>query len=159
MSKIALLSKRAKVEKPVADVLSLRQRLPQISQLALSALLKISPRDRQIREATRYGPLHQVIEVPTTDDMFLKVEVQHPLAMLCVAVPKSAYMSEVFRSALAKYPCSQHQPWDMVVYNDEVTPGSPLAHYNARKSETFYWTCLQFGSHVLSNENAWQCQC
>ena len=64
MSKIALLgivcssggqmlSKRAKVEKPVADVLSLRQRLPQISQLALSALLKISPRDRQIREATR----------------------------------------------------------------------------------------------------------
>ena len=166
-----MLSKRAKVEKPVADVLSLRQRLPQISQLALSALLKISQeeglpshvhrrqlraaRDRLIREATRYGPLHQVIEVPTKDDMFLKVEVQHPLAMLCVAVPQSAYMSEVFRSALAKYPCSQHQPWDMVLYNDEVTPGNPLAHYNARKSETFYWTCLQFGSHVLCNESAW----
>ena len=167
-----MLNKKARVENPVvADVLSLKQRLPHISQFALCALLKISQeeglpphvhrkqiraaRDRQIREATRYGTLHQEIEVPTKDDKILKVEVQHPLAMLCVAVPKSAYMSQVFRAALAKYPCSPQQPWDLVLYNDEVTPGNPLAHYNARKSETFYWTCLQFGSHVLCNEDAW----
>ena len=38
-----------------------------------------------------------------------------------------------------------------------MSPGNQLAHRNARKSWAIYWSLLQFGLPVLSDEDGWFC--
>ena len=154
------------------DLLLIKQRLPHISHNALSTVLRIAKEeglpehahrhrlraaiDNMVRTLTLYGPIHQYIDVPLKGDRDpIKLEVQHPLAMLSFIAKNSPFLSGVIRDSLQMFPCTPDKKWDLVIYNDEVTPGNPLAHNNARKAELFYWSILQWGSHVLSNELAW----
>ena len=52
-------------------------------------------------------------------------------------------------------PPSLENPWHIVLYTDEVTPGNPLATMNNRKFHAVYWSFMEFGANALSREEAW----
>jgi len=153
-----------------AQLRDLRHKIPFVSQSALAAVLSL-PRDelpeavdrRLIREArddiaftnTPYGPVHQTIEIEMQDGKKRDVEVQHPAAMLYQLCLVSTCFSDLIIRTMHRYPCSVDKPWSVIIYSDQVSPGNQLLAVNTRKVWAFYWSILEFGLNVLSDEESW----
>ena len=150
----------------LARIASLRGRLPYISQQALANLLQIAQeeplpkaqrkdiraaRDDMVHRQTPYGPIHRVIDVGHGDNS-IKLEVQHPAAILYYACSTSASFANMVRRTSVKRPPTLAAPWTFILYADEISPGNQLAHQNDRKVWGVYWSVLEFGSAVLSHE-------
>ena len=152
----------------IAKLQSFRSRLPFVSQSALAQILQIAAkedlpgsctrkdvrraRDDKVTSLTPYGPLHQIITMKAKDGTDLKVEVQHPCAMLWRLCAESKSFSDLLSRAMTSKPCSLDAPWSLVLYADEILPGNQLAYKNARKMWGIYWTILNLGSAALSDE-------
>jgi hypothetical protein len=54
-------------------------------------------------------------------------------------------------------PATADEPWQLIIYTDEVTPGNPLATNNKRKFHAVYWSFLELGMNALCREEAWFC--
>ena len=152
---------------------SLRGRLPYMSQSALSSILKIyrdepdivpkavrradirDARDAMVRRRTPYGALHQCMDVETIKGGTIKVEYQHPMAMLYTISIDSPWFSNMVERAHNTTPSNHARPWSLIYYNDEVTIGNQLRKRNPRKCEAIYWSLLEFGLDALSDEEAW----
>ncbi len=59
------------------------------------------------------------------------------------------------KAALVEHPCSPLQPWHLVLYLDEVTPGNPLRPDNARKIWAVYMAFREFGKRRLCQTKYW----
>ena len=66
---------------------------------------------------------------------------------------RPAFRAAMQRS-LAARPASINQPWRLVLYLDEITPGNPLRPDNKRKITAFYVSWLELGD-FLRLEEAW----
>ena len=157
-----------------ARLLDLRTRIPYCSHSALAALLRIAAeeglpeganrsdiaaaRDSVTSIDTPYGKLHQQINVPTLSGPELKLEVQAPFPCLWHACRASAHFSAMLQRKHAAKPSSLAEPWQMILYCDEVLPGNQLAYRTERKFWAFYWSILDLGSAVLADEAAQQAQ-
>ena len=157
------MERPAKIQR-VAD---LRGRLPYISQNALSAVLTIASTEelpaatrKDIRESrdcvgerrTPYGTVHQKISVESVNGGMIELEIQHPFAMLHHACSVSESMSSLIKRARTP---SLQQPWQLILYSDEIAPGNQLAYKSERKMWGFYWSVLEWGSAALADEEAW----
>ena len=147
-------------------VASLRARLPYVSQSALAALFKEAQseplptegatsrasirkaRDQCVSSSTPYGAVHQQVDIAEG----LTIDVQHPLAMLFWACKNSPRFSDMLERCLAKAPCTQANPWRIVVYCDEVSPGNQLAYKHERRTWAFYWSLLEFRSFLADED-------
>ena len=104
---------------------------------------------------TPFGPLLQtrnflVGGVPTA------FPIQHPLAMLYVAMSTSDRFAKCVREAIAVNGMPSHtNPWSIVLYFDEVTCGNPLSVGDKRQVQGVYWSIYQLGSTALSDESCW----
>ena len=124
-----------------AKLADVRYQLPYMSQSALSALCKWSrdhnglpelysrqtiqrARDEYIDINTPYGKLVQECELPYKDGGFMKLEMLNPLAAIYHTLSSSSSIGQVYAKLLETKP----QPWHLIVYNDEITPGNQLAH-------------------------------
>lgn len=152
----------------LARVQALRDNLPYVSHVALAAVLAEASREplptsvgrRQIREArdattnhpTPYGPVHQVVHLETADGEPFACEMQHPFAMLYHSCARSRALSDLMKSVAARRPSTLASPWQLILYTDEVLPGNQLAYKHERKAWIVYWSILQFGMHVLCDE-------
>ena len=153
----------------IARLQSLRARLPYVSQAALSAILQVAATEplptgstradvRQARDivprlATPYGPLHQSVHMPGGATL----EIQHPFAMLYYACAHSTGFSSLVARAHAASPSTWQQPWKLILYADEIQPGNQLSYNNKRKLWGLYWSCLDWGSAALADEEIRQC--
>ena len=151
----------------LARLQSLRSRLPFISQTALAQVLKEAERTplpttcrrADIRDArnaavklvTPYGQVHQHVTFDGADGPITS-EIQHPFAILYHSCLSSKPMSDLIRRLAAATPPSIHAPWNIILYTDEVLPGNQLAYRSSRKMWAIYWSVLEFGSAVLSDE-------
>jgi hypothetical protein len=151
----------------LARLQSLRSRLPFISQSALAQVLKeaeLAPlpkacRRADIRDArnavakiaTPYGPVHQQVVFDGASGP-ISSEIQHPFAILYHSCLSSKPMSDLIRRLATAMPPSIHAPWSIIFYTDEVLPGNQLAYRSSRKMWAVYWSVLEFGSAVLSDE-------
>ena len=81
------------------------------------------------------------------------------IADLDLAIKFFASRNENFRSMLAERlrerPCEPDQPWEIVLYNDEATPGAVLRLDNRRKLVCFYATIKSWGPKIVVHEAAW----
>ena len=151
----------------VARLSSLRARLPYISQAALSAVLEEvnreaapkasrkdirAARDDAVKTQTAYGTLHQSLQVAAKEGPPETLEYQHPGAMLCYLVKHSPSLSALVSRTLLSKPCSPQQPWNVLVYTDEVLPGNQLAYKHARKLWAVYWSVAEWGPAALADE-------
>ena len=147
-----------------------RSKLPYISQNALCTVLKLArqeplpaaadrkdiraARDEDVQARTPYGALHQTITV-TSPNGDVTFEVQHPMAMLYHMCSTSRCFSRLISRTHAANPSSPAAPWNLIVYTDEILPGNQLAYKHLRKLWGIYWSIQQFGTAVLSDEEAW----
>ena len=58
------------------------------------------------------------------------------------------------RSLLQQRPNTPDTPWRLVLYSDEITPGNQVAHKNPRKTWAIYYSFLEFGP-LLGSEDFW----
>jgi hypothetical protein len=107
---------------------------------------------------TPYGKLIQSVEL-TNPTGTTKLDIIDPHAMLWYATAECASWGALFHERLVETPCSAERPWTLVLYSDEVTPGSALAHITSRKSQAIYWSFLELGASALSREEAWFTAC
>ena len=90
---------------------------------------------------------------------FAKTEVPlaNPFAMLakCANTLGDHDFSAFFLSRLKEKPPSPEQPWSLILYSDEVTPGNVLAVRNDRKFHGIYFSFIELGVNALSREESW----
>ena len=151
----------------LARLQRLRNSLPHVSQTALAAIFKAArdeplpdasrrtiarARDEFVREATPYGTLHQYMNLAAEKGEPVKLEYQHPAAMLHHVCGTSAKYSALVEAAAAAMPPTVVQPWNLILYADEMLPGNQLAYTSARKVWGWYWSISELGSAALSDE-------
>ena len=149
----------------------LRRRIPHVSASALSAILNEVQREmpelssrNAIREArnsalnddTPYGSIFTTIVLTssTGDHHF---DIVNPFALLYYVFLNCSAFRAAMDAALAIRPSTHDAPWRIVLYCDEVTPGNQLAQDNLRKLWAFYFSFMEFGAAILSQEDAWFC--
>ena len=74
--------------------------------------------------------------------------IARPQALVRSLVP----ISRSLRAAIANVPSSYAEPWHIVLYLDEVTPGNIATPMNSRKFVAFYWTFKEFGDLIRSQD-------
>ena len=155
--------KRARLE----ELSKFRAGLPAMSQSALAAVLQYAKqrllpngsrneiraaRDAICRTETPYGPLIQDVPVQASADAQPEMfQVVHPAAWFHT-ISEFDSVQRLFQTALR---VSGSNPLDLVVYLDEITPGSVVAHKQRRKSWCCYVSVLQFGALALTSEDQW----
>ena len=148
-----------------------RRKVPHVSASALSAVLLEAKesgipdlhdrrdfreaRDAVLDEATPYGPIYQSVDVPIHAPRKRQhLQVIHPLAFLYLLLSTCVNFSNYVESIHAAHPSSAASPWGLVLYSDEVTPGNQLAMDNKRKIQAVYFSFLEFGAS-LGSEDLW----
>ena len=153
----------------LARLRSLRDRLPYISQSALAAVLQIAKkeplpsghrkdlkaaRDEVAKIHTPYGTLHRTIKLPhRVGGEDISVEMQDPFAMMYHCCETSRPFSALVSRCVAARPPTLATPWNIIFYTDEVSPGNQLGYKHPRKLWAIYWSVLEFGPEVLSDED------
>ena len=148
-----------------------RRRLPHISASALASVLDDvdehgvpeahsrrhmrEARDLAAEEHTPYGPLYHTVELDAIGGGRKTMRIVHPFALLWFAYATCATFAMLIDARLLEHPATVDQPWSLVMYSDEVTPGDALAHDQTRKIQVVYFSFLELGSNVLSREESW----
>jgi hypothetical protein len=156
MSRLANIGRRKYISvSGLADVLKDIRHNGMPSSISRSSIKRA--RDQEFDEYdTSYGTLIKQVTAGTDDDgnpcTFWFAD---PRACLHYMITQSPKLAAFFQEKLAANPCSINNPWSIVVYNDEITPGDQLQHHNARKTQAFYYSFLEFGAEALSSEFLW----
>ena len=117
-------------------------------------------RNHTMESETPYGPILQYITVIDKSDTPQRIPIADPFATLWCFVKEcsteaNAGFKRFFRQKLLEKPPTLDDPWNIVMYTDEVTPGNVLAVVNNRKFHAIYWSFMELGSNALSREEAW----
>ena len=148
-----------------------RRRLPAVSASALSSICKdiadhgipdvFSRQNLQhAREliastSTPFGSLLQNMTVRADGDIDMQVEIAHPFAVIWHAFSTcDAFRALMVAKHMAR-PSSLDQPWSLILYSDEVTPGNALAADPSRKSQCIYYSFAELGHAALAREDTW----
>ena len=159
--------KKQRTQDP-AQLVALR-RGPYLSKTALSSVLGLvreqglpsaSSRSSQLRarkricsEATPYGPCIIDAELPLTNGP-CTVAFQSPFAIIWKTVKESVHFRTMLRDALRAHPSTPQQPWNLIIYFDEISPNNPLARgHDLRNTQCVYWSFLELGH--LWQEDVW----
>ena len=102
---------------------------------------------------TPYGPVMQTRKLLLTNGE-MDLPVQAPLPMLWAAAQRGPF-GDLLAEALVRAPATPAQPWHLILYSDEVTPGNALKPDNRRKMQCVYWSFLELGSAALCHTDAW----
>ena len=150
-----------------------RRSLPHVTASALAAILNAvrqhglpkgdlsrkafrAARDFQNKDLhTKFGPVLRSIEVKQHTSDLQTIPIANPFALVVVAVEHCPEFSRFLYALLVEKPSSPDDPWHIMLYSDEVTPGNPLATMNNRKFHAIYWTFIEFGENALSHEEGW----
>ena len=144
-----------------------RKNLPHCTAAALAAILMTvkelgvpegsvnrdalrDSRDLINKEATPYGPILHYLILVGVQDVPKQIAIANPFALLFKAVRECSPFSRFFRQKLLEKMPSPQDPWNLILYSDEVTPGNPLAALNKRKLQAIYLLFLELGYNALS---------
>eukprot|EP00973_Karenia_brevis_P058284 8114341-Karenia_brevis.AAC.1 len=150
-----------------------RRRNPHVTASALESIIRDinqhgSPElftRQQMNEAkelltsteTNYGPLLQDLQVVHENGQPIKVEACHPLAFQCYCFQACDAWYALLLKRLQLKPPTENEPWNLILYTDEVTPGNALAVQTSRKVYAIYYSFKELGAAALACEDAWFC--
>ena len=92
----------------------------------------------------RYEQVRCQIDLPSGDGS-VAWHLSHPNKALALLVSESVHLQRWFAAALAARPCTQAQPWSLLMGWDEFVPGNKLNPQPRRKT-----MCLSFSFEELS---------
>ena len=79
------------------------------------------------------------------------------LSWLQAAFGQGGSLTELVKRKHAANPSSPSNCWKLLMYSDDVVPGNPLGHTQARKVQVVYCAFHEYGAFHLSKEIAWHC--
>ena len=140
----------------LAKVLQELKELPELPDATSRTTLKRS-RDRWTDSCkTPFGPVLQNIDFQKAHGSgTVSTQILHPAALLHHAAEHCAPFGKLLAERLQQVPPTLENPWGLVWYSDEVSPGNQLRHVNSRKVQVVYWSFSQFTARELSCENLW----
>ena len=80
--------------------------------------------------------------------------VSFKLALMYLVATAPAFQ-ELLRETWVRRPCSQQDPWSLIVYGDEIVPGNVLRPENYRKLFCWYCTIKELGPQRTKHEICW----
>jgi hypothetical protein len=104
---------------------------------------------------TPYGKPTHTIDLPLIGGSCFAWHICNPFAMLWWFCRVSPSFSELVSRVHGRLPSTPQRPWNMVLYQDEVTPGNLLRVDNTRKVMVWYFSFAELGLDVLFKESAW----
>ena len=111
--------------------------------------------DVVLKQMTPFGPLLQTVQMTKADESSMDLFVAHPWALLDFCISKCRCLKTFMLKQLSIAPCTADNPWHLILYSDEVTPGNTHAPLNKRKFQAAYWSFIEFGPAALSHEEFW----
>ena len=116
-------------------------------------------RDKEIDIKTPYGQvlIFEELELmpekgkPST----YKFPFVNPLAYMYYVLQACDSFGRFFQRIIEGNPCAFHNPWKVVVYADEISPGNILKNQNSRKVQCCYYSLSEYGVGHLSCEKLW----
>lgn len=149
-----------------------RRKVPTASQSALSKILKEIERDgapefyqtEHMREARKlvlgeeippFGKIISKMNLPKVGGGSFEAHFVQPLAWLRFIYDTCPSIREMIQRSYRAKPSSDENPWNVILYSDEVTPENPLKPDLTKKLQAIYWSFQEFGPAVLCQENAW----
>ena len=137
----------------VAEILTAVRDSGELPQATSKATVK-RRRDNGISVDTPYGPLVHMKTLVSKDGSALDVPFANPAAWLYHTSRNCPRMMSLFNSA-SKHANHINQPWRLMLYCDEVSPGNQLKVHNRRKLQCVYYSVQEFGGYELTQEYAW----
>ena len=146
---------------------SVMNRLPNMSKSALTAFLKLAHEEELPtgnrhdlqraasmigNEKTPYGDLIKTLTVDS-DKGPLSFDIACPFAMLHTAATRR-HMSSLMQEGIASAPPTPETPWELILYQDEVTVGNVLRHDNPRKVQAMYYSFIQFPAAAMHKDRS-----
>ena len=95
-----------------------------------------------------------MLELITVQNTTIQLEVANPLALLYIAA-QTCWFGKLLQATYEKYPCSDHSPWTLCIYEDEAKPGNKMKRDNRRACQNIYVSFFDFGGAALSKEDFW----
>ena len=77
-----------------------------------------------------------------------------PLACLYYFTSNCSKLALFLKERLREHPSNIAQPWNLIVYADEIVSDNPLKHLQHRKTQALYYSFLELGP-ALSSEWFW----
>ena len=103
-----------------------------------------------------YGHMIQHVQVPLEGNPSKTCSVPFiPPSVLLAHCAQQEPFASFLKERLQSKPCSHSQPWHIITYNDEITPGNTLKVVNLRRTQAIYWSVLEWGHRSLSSESMW----
>jgi len=110
--------------------------------------------ETEIDEQTVYGPVLTTIDLPLADGSGpFRWWVPNPPALLR-SLAKTNFGVALWDAHQLR-PSSPSRPWGVLYNADECTTGNLLRRDPARKAWNVYWSFLELGREILSQDNAW----
>ena len=98
-------------------------------------------RTTHITNNTPYGQVLQSIQLSMDTEVWLA----HPFPLLHRTVRECPPFRNILRKQLERHPCTVAQPWNNIIYFDEVTPTDPCStKTDTHKVQCLYWTWAEF---------------
>ena len=85
----------------------------------------------------------------------MKLPILHPAAMLACAAQSCEAFARFFGECVDRDFPTAMKPWRMMLYSDEISPGNQLKHCNRRKTQTIYYSFMEFQAAALGSEYLW----
>lgn len=105
-------------------------------------------REKELHEhSNKFGPLIKFIRFDCIDGSTLELPFVSPLAFLQHCLSDRAAFIRYWNDYLSSFGGSPDAPFDLIMYNDEVTPGNQLRHDQTRKVQILYWSLKQGPGH------------
>lgn len=114
-------------------------------------------REEKLKEITPYGTMLHKLTCERTNGSTAALTIINPFAMLYVATLRCEGFARLLKAMCAAHPPSHESPWRFILYSDEVVPGNVLAPRNLRKVWVLYWSFMELGPALLSDEDSWFC--
>ena len=104
---------------------------------------------------TAYGTVIRSTQIVKHDGTEFTWEHVDPAAALNFLVQESPEFNDVMWASYQSSPPTPINPWDIIVYEDDVSSGNVLRVDNTRKVGALYWAFAQFGYEILSHVAGW----
>ena len=111
--------------------------------------------DRDLGEPTSYGGVLKDIELPTDGGGTLIWTIICPFALLSWLCRFSTSFGRMLFNKIQAKPPTIREPWKIIVYLDECSPGNLLAIEHRRKAWQIYWAFEELGDGILKSEHNW----
>jgi hypothetical protein len=151
---------RARKRRKLEDILGLRN----VSLESIATILEFSGDSGPSRTRTAWIHRFRRFRQQFCDELVLTIplpqrdgnepfdwDIVNPTSLF----KKYVEASPCLQRALARAPNSADEPWHIVLYADEITPGNISAPDNQRKIVSFYMTFRELGQQLICNTCCW----